>query len=470
MINQRRFPDTFLWGGASAAFQVEGAWEEDGKGPTTCDLIKGGKNLKDSIPKSFPKTSLYYKGIDFYHRYKEDIALLKEMGVKAYRLSICWARIFPKGIETEPNETGLQFYDDVLDELIRSGIEPVVTINHFDLPLYLSEQYGGWRDRRLVEYYEHYCETIFRRYKDKVKYWMTFNEINISLKIPFVGGGIRFKEGENREQVIYQALHHQFLASAKAVKMGHEINPDFKIGMMLAGHITYPMTSNPKDYWKAYREDNDSLFCADVQAKGRYPQRMWNEWEKKNIQIAMGGDDLDIIEKNTADFIGISYYASKCTSADPEMQKNFIEGNIFDTLPNPYLEKSEWGWQMDPTGLRILLNQLNDRYGKPIFIVENGLGARDTVNQDGTIDDMYRIDYLEKHISSVADALDDGVDVIGYLMWGIIDLVSASNCLMSKRYGTVYVDLDDEGQGTLERRKKKSFEWYRNVIEHNGLN
>lgn len=470
MYKKKVFPDNFLWGGGLSANQVEGAYKEGGRGLSTMDVLdKGCKHIKSyDVPYSVENYSLYHYGIDFYHRYKEDLQLFKELGFQFLRTSISWSRIFPQGDELEPNEEGLKFYDNLFDEMIKLSIMPLITINHFDLPLHLSNEYGGWKNRKLIEFFDRFCKVIFTRYKNKVKYWMTFNEINISLKIPFIGAGLRIEPTENEQQIIYQALHHQMVASAMAVKTGHDINPEFKIGAMIAGHVTYPFTPNPEDVWMSLNEDRKSLFCSDIQVRGYYPTYIKNFFKENEIQIQMESNDLEILRNGKVDYIGFSYYASNCVTANKEKAKEMVSGNIFDTMVNPYLEKSSWGWQIDPLGLRIIANQLYDRYQLPLFIVENGLGAIDTVDENGNINDDYRIKYLKEHLINVYNILQDGVDLLGYAAWGPIDIVSASTCQMSKRYGFIYVDQDDKGNGTLKRTKKKSFNWYKEVIHSKG--
>lgn len=474
---QTTFPENFLWGGAIAANQVEGAYLEGGKGLTTVDLLPTGKerfsimigNL-DSFDVKRDEFYPSHEAIDFYHRYKEDIALFAEMGFKSLRLSIAWARIFPNGDEEIPNEEGLTFYDNVFDELLKHNIEPVVTTCHFDVPVKLVEKYGSWKNRKMVSLYERYTRTIFERYKDKVKYWMTFNEINMLLHAPFIGAGIILKEGEVKKQVLYQAAHHQLVASALAVKACHEIIPDAKIGCMLAAGAYYPYTSHPNDIWDSIDKDRESFFFIDVQSRGAYPGYAKRFFKENNIQIEMENGDEDILKNHTVDYIGFSYYASRCTSTDPKILSQLTEGNIFASIKNPYLKESEWGWQIDPKGLRIICNQLYDRYQKPLFIVENGLGAVDVVEEDNIINDDYRIDYLKSHFVEMAEAIEDGVEILGYTSWGPIDLVSAGTGEMKKRYGYIYVDKDNEGNGTLKRIKKKSFYWYQDVIQSNGGN
>ncbi|MGG4410222.1 6-phospho-beta-glucosidase [Niallia taxi] len=460
----KRFPEGFLWGGAVAANQLEGAYKADGKGLSTADVSPYG--IMSPPDESMTAYNLYHDGIDFYHKYKEDIALFAEMGFKAFRLSIAWTRIFPNGDETEPNEKGLAFYDNLFDELKKYNIEPVVTISHYEMPLALVKNYGGWKNRKVVEFYEHFARTVFTRYKDKVKYWMTFNEINVILHAPFTGGGLLFEEGENQKNAQYQGAHHQFIASALAVKAGHEIIPGSHIGCMIASMVTYPYTSKPEDMFAAMQQDRQTLFFSDVQARGSYPGYMKRFFRDNNIEIVMEEGDEQLLKDGTVDYIGFSYYMSFVASTDPEHQKT--SGNLLEGVKNPYLASSEWGWQIDPKGLRIVLNQLHDRYQKPLFIVENGLGAVDTLSTDGTVEDDYRIDYLQSHLEEVREAIEDGVELIGYTSWGPIDLVSASTAELRKRYGYIYVDRDSEGKGTNNRIKKKSFHWYKEVIETNG--
>ncbi|PFG05250.1 6-phospho-beta-glucosidase [Bacillus sp. es.034] len=475
MEKMNGFSSGFLWGGAIAANQAEGAYLEGGKGLTIVDLLPTGKKrwdiMKGNIERLVPDQNEFYPGheaIDFYHHYKEDIALFAEMGFKALRLSISWARIFPDGDDETPNEDGLKFYDDVFDELAKYNIEPVVTIAHFDVPVNLIEKYGSWRNRELVVFFERYAKIIFNRYKNKVKYWMTFNEINMLLHLPFVGAGLIFKEGDHKNQIKYQAAHHQLLASALAVKAGHEINPEFQIGCMLAAGMTYPYTANPDDVWDGMDKDRESFFFIDVQARGAYPGYAKRFMNENDIEIDMHPEDEEILKNGTVDYIGFSYYASRATSTDPDVLKQQTSGNVFASIENPYLKKSEWGWTIDPKGFRITMNQLHDRYQKPLFVVENGLGAHDVPNEDGEIQDDYRIDYLRKHVEQMKEAVKDGVKLIGYTSWGPIDIVSASTGEMKKRYGYIYVDKDNEGHGTLNRKKKKSFSWYQNVIKSNG--
>lgn len=472
-----KMPDNFLWGGATAANQCEGAYREGGRGLSSVDVIPFGpdrmpvargqmKMLACDSEHSYPA----HEAIDMYHHFKEDIALFAQMGFKCYRLSVSWTRIFPNGDDEMPNEEGIRFYNDLFDECLRNGIEPLVTICHFDTPVALIKKYGGWKDRRMVDAYLRYCEVLFRQYGKKVKYWITFNEINMLLHMPFMGAGIVFEEGENPEQVKYQAAHHELLASAKAVKLAHEIMPDAKVGCMLAAGQFYPYTCAPADVYKAMEYDRDNYFFIDVQARGTYPVWAVKRMEKAGVRIQTEAGDEDILKAGVVDFVSLSYYCSRCISSDPEILKNKSRGNaVINAVINPYLKSSEWGWQIDPLGLRITLNTLYDRYGKPLFIVENGLGANDAVEEDGTIHDPYRIDYMREHIKAMMEAVnEDGIPLLGYTCWGCIDLVSASTGEMKKRYGMIYVDKQNDGSGDLKRLKKDSFYWYQKVIRTNG--
>lgn len=471
------FSEGFLWGGATAANQCEGAYLGGNKGLSTVDVIPAGKDrfpvMKGEMKMLECDGEHYYpshEAVDFYHHYKEDIAMFAEMGFKTFRLSLSWARIFPNGDDEVPNEEGLKFYDNVFDECLKYSIEPLVTITHFDVPMNLVKTIGSWRSRKMVDYYERLCEVIFNRYKNKVKYWLTFNEINMLLHLPFMGAGLVFEEGENQEAVKYQAAHHQLVASAKATEIAHRINPEFKIGCMLAAANTYPFTCAPEDVWKAMGRDRENYFFIDVQSRGEYPNYAKKMLERMNINLVMEEGDAEILKNNTVDFISFSYYSSRLTSADQKVNAE-TAGNVFKTLRNPHLKASEWGWQIDPLGLRITINSLYDRYEKPLFIVENGLGASDTPDEKGYVEDDYRIEYLREHIKAMRDAVNiDGVEILGYTTWGCIDLVSASTGEMKKRYGFIYVDKDNEGKGTLARSRKKSFYWYKEVIESNGQN
>ncbi|WP_313469005.1 6-phospho-beta-glucosidase [Carnobacterium sp.] len=465
----------FLWGGATAANQCEGGYDKGGRGLANVDVVPTGK---DRFPIITGKQKMvdfddehFYpakEAIDMYSHYKEDIALFGEMGFKTYRLSIAWSRIFPMGDEAEPNEEGLQFYEDLFKECHKYGIEPLVTITHFDCPMHLIEKYGAWRSREMIGFYENLCNVIFRRYKGLVKYWLTFNEINMILHAPFMGAGLYFEEGENEEQVKYQAAHHELVASAIATRIAHEVNPENQVGCMLAAGHYYPYSCNPEDVFKAQEADRENYFFIDVQSRGEYPAYALKKLEREGVTIKMEDGDLELLKEHTVDFISFSYYSSRVVSTDPKVNET-TSGNIFASVKNPYLEVSEWGWQIDPLGLRTTMNSLYDRYQKPLFIVENGLGAVDEPGENGYVADDYRIEYLAAHLQAMKDAVElDGVDLMGYTSWGCIDLVSAGTGEMKKRYGFIYVDRDNEGNGTLARSKKKSFDWYKKVIASNG--
>lgn len=467
------FPDGFLWGGALAANQAEGACFEGGKGLTTVDMIPHGPHrlaVKLGQEKRFAlRDDEFYpshQAIDFYHRYKDDIALMAEMGFTVFRTSIAWSRIYPNGDEMTPNAEGIAFYRDLFSECKKYNIEPLVTLCHFDVPMHLVTEYGSWRNRKMVEFFTRYARTCFEAFDGLVKYWLTFNEINILLHSPFSGAGLVFEPNENQEQVKYQAAHHELLASALATKIAHEVNPDNQVGCMLAGGNFYPRTCKPEDVWAALEKDRENLFFIDVQARGAYPAYTKRLFREKGISIVTEAGDDDIL-KDTVDFVSFSYYASRCASAEMN-DHNSSAANIVKSLKNPHIEASEWGWGIDPLGLRITMNMMYDRYQKPLFLVENGLGAKDEINPQGEIEDDYRISYLREHIKAMGEAIDDGIPVIGYTSWGCIDLVSASTGEMSKRYGFIYVDRDDQGKGSLARRKKRSFYWYKKVIASNG--
>jgi len=471
-----QFPDGFLWGGATAANQLEGAYLEGGKGMNLADVMPGGKvRLKVISTPGFnfeinkeKYTYPNHDGIDFYHHYQEDIALFAEMGFKAYRMSIAWSRIFPNGDELEPNEEGLAFYDRVFDECLKHGIEPVVTISHYEMPLYLIKEYGGWRSREIITFFERYATTLFNRYKTKVKYWLTFNEINGAVFHPIFGLGFSPATEDVRLQESFQGLHHQFVASSLAVKACHEIISGSQIGCMLIYAPVYSIDCNPANVLYAFQEEQlFNYICGDVQVRGEYPAFSRRFFKEKGISLQVQDGDLELIKKYPVDFISFSYYMSRTEKKEKTAEEK-AAGNIFSGVKNPFLKASDWGWEIDPVGLRLALNQLYDRYRVPLFVVENGLGAYDKVEEDGSINDDYRIDYLREHINAMGEAIADGVELMGYTSWGCIDLVSASTGEMSKRYGYIYVDKNDDGSGTLERKKKKSFYWYKNVIATNG--
>jgi len=488
MNEKKTFPKDFLWGGATAANQFEGGWNLGGKGwsvadaarahfdadvtnfavhneITSADITEALANPEDIV--NYPKRH----GSDFYHRYKADIALMAEMGFKTYRLSIAWSRIFPQGDDAAPNEEGLQFYDDVFDELLKYGIEPLVTMSHYEPPLNLVLKYDGWYSREVIDMFTTFVRTICERYKDKVKYWLTFNEIDSMIRHPYTTGALirdRFP-GKNFEEVIFQAMHHQFVASALATKICHEIIPSAKVGCMLTQIPYYPYTPKPEDVLAAQQKMRAAYAYADTQVFGEYPVYLLSYFDNNDINIVKEPNDDVIMKENPVDFVSFSYYMSACAAADTE-GLDVTPGNTILGVKNPYLASSEWGWQLDPIGLRIALVDLYDRYRKPLFIVENGLGAHDTFI-DGEVHDQYRIEYFRAHFKTMLDAIhEDGVDLMGYTSWACIDLISHSTKQISKRYGFVYVDIDDLGNGTYNRYRKDSFYWYKDVIATNGGN
>ncbi|MBR1420602.1 MAG: 6-phospho-beta-glucosidase [Selenomonadaceae bacterium] len=471
-------PKDFLWGGAVAAHQLEGGWDQGGKGISVADVMTAGahgvpREITDGVieGKNYPN----HEAIDFYHRYKEDIALFAEMGFKCFRTSIAWTRIFPKGDEDQPNEEGLKFYDSMFDELLKHGIEPVITLSHFEMPYHLAKEYGGWMNRRVIDFFLKFAVTCFRRYKDKVKYWMTFNEINNqSTIVPDIFGwtnsGVRFSQFENPKKALRQVAHNELVASAHAVKRGHEINPNFKIGCMVSWVPYYPFSCNPNDMMESLEAMHDRCYFADVHVRGHYPRYAEKLWEIEDSKPEIDPDDLEILKKGTVDYIGFSYYMSNTVKSGGNENKDALNGGRSDSVPNPYIKVSDWGWAIDPVGLRYALNYLSERYdGIPLFIVENGFGAIDKKEADGSCDDSYRIDYLRAHIQEMKKAVEeDGVNLMGYTPWGCIDLVSFTTGEMKKRYGFIFVDKDNDGNGTLNRSKKKSFDWYKKVIASNG--
>lgn len=473
------FKKDFLWGGATAANQLEGAYQADGKGLSVADTMPGGKQRFQVIGSpefdwEIDEEKYVYpnhRGIDHYDRFREDIALFAEMGFKCYRFSIAWSRIFPKGDEQQPNEAGLKFYDDLIDECLKYNIEPVITISHYEMPLHLAKEYGGWKNRQLITFYERFAKTVLTRYGKKVKYWMTFNEINSAFHFPALSQGMVISNGGGEMQNVFQAWHNQFVASSLAVKIAHDIDPDLQIGCMIIYATTYSIDSNPINQAANLVQNQEfNFFCTDVQVRGEYPaytKRLYNKFGVDQNELEITEEDLEILKAYPVDYIGFSYYMSMVVDETSEETEG-VSGNLLGGVKNPFLKASEWGWQIDPEGLRIAMNELYGRYQVPLFIVENGLGAIDEVQPDGTIEDNYRIDYLREHIEAMKKAVDDGVDLMGYTSWGCVDLVSASTGQMSKRYGYIYVDKNDDGSGTLKRYRKKSFDWYSRVIATNG--
>ena len=469
----------FLWGGATAANQCEGAWDRDGKGISVADICTGGKFGQSKRITPVLEAGTFYpshEAIRHYDRFREDIALFAEMGFKCYRFSIAWTRIFPNGDEAEPNEAGLRHYEEVIDECLKYGIEPLITISHYEVPFGLTKKCNAWVSREMIDYFLNYCRAIFTRYKGKVKYWLTFNEIN-SASEPMgalLNQGIlndlehptEFMKQPDIPQQRYQGLHHMLVASALAVKMAHEIDPNYRVGNMMIYSASYPLTFDPDDVLACQQYNRRyNYYCTDVQARGAYPAYAKRMLKGLGVKLEVQPEDAEILKNGTVDFITFSYYMSSCQTAK-DMKGG--EGNILGGVPNPNLPASDWGWQIDPKGLRYALNDLYDRYGLPLMVVENGLGAKDEIEADGSINDDYRIDYLRQHIEQMKEAVEDGVDLMGYTPWGCIDLVSASTGEYAKRYGMIYVRRYDDGTGDFARLKKKSFYWYQKVIATNG--
>ena len=471
------FPEGFYWGGATAANQFEGAWNVDGRGPSVDDHFTGGtKDRPRTITVDIEPDVLYpnHDGIDFYHHYEEDIALFAEMGFNMFRMSISWSRIFPNGDDEKPNELGLAFYDKVFDCCRAHGIEPLVTLSHYEMPYHLVEKYNGWASRELIGFFEKYCQTVFDRYHDKVRYWLTFNEINCgtmdmgnlfetSMIRGFAGPA---SEAHTTPQERYQALHHQFVASARVVKYAHERYPQFRMGNMDCFILSYAATCDPKDVLANESEMRRmNWYCSDVQVRGCYPSYAKRFWRENDISLKIEDGDLEDLKEGTIDFYTFSYYMSSVVGTHDVKQ---AAGNMTFGGVNPYLKSTDWGWQIDPDGLRFALNEIYDRYQIPLMVVENGMGALDKVEEDGSIHDTYRIEYLKSHVRAMREAVDDGVDLKGYTWWGPIDLVSAGTGEMRKRYGFIYVDKHDDGSGTYKRSRKDSFYAYQKIIKSNG--
>ncbi len=473
------FPKDFLWGGAVAACQIEGAYDVDGRGLSTSDIHRydkemdrahiekeGGGTLAQIKAAMNDEEGYYPKryGIDFYHTYKSDLALLKEMGFKAFRTSISWSRIFPKGDEEEPNEKGLQFYDALIDEIIKDGMEPVITMSHYDIPLYLVTEYGGFANRKVAEFFVRYAKVLLKRFKGKVKYWIVCNQVNLVPTVQFGSLGIYDDQTtpDKMEELMYQAVHNQFVACAKIKKLASSIDPNAVLGTMIADGTLYPATCKPEDIVMTMQKNRMQYFFTDVQLRGEYPVYALHYFEEKGIHLDITPEEEQLLKDNTLEFLAISYYYTRICDSTKNSMKPF-EGE-----QNPYLKPTPWEWRADPLGLYNTLSQLSDRYQIPIMIAENGLGAIDTVEEGGSIHDVYRIEYLREHIMQMKRAILDGADVFAYLSWGPIDIVSSSSAEMSKRYGYIYVDLDDYGQGSGKRIKKDSFYWYKEVISSNG--
>lgn len=474
-MNSKQFPKDFLWGSASAAYHFEGAFDRDGKGLTVQDVTpKGARGIITDGP---TPDNLKLGAANFYDNYKEDIKMFADMGFKAFRTSISWARIFPNGDDQEPNEKGLQFYENVIDELLKYDIEPVITLAHYETPLALAENYDGWLNRELIDHFARYAEVVFDRYKDKVKYWLTFNEVNAILETPFIAGGIKTPEDELTPQDLYQAAHHQLVASALVTKIAKEINPELQVGCMISEKGVYPLRPHPSDAVAEMQKKQELDFFTHVHARGEYPAYIKRVFAENNINLDITEEDKKILKENTVDYISVSYYRSVCTTVLEGEEYKDIRDVSEDTftvkeVENPFLETSEWGWQIDPMGFRIVLNEMYDKYELPIFIVENGLGAQDELvkdeNGEYTVHDDYRIDYLKQHIQAVHEAMLDGVDIIGFLSWAAMDVVSTTEGSIDKRYGFIYIDLQEDGSGSLARYKKDSYFWYKDLINSFG--
>lgn len=471
----KTFPKDFLWGSASAAYHFEGAYDKDGKGLTVQDVTPDG--ARGRITDGPTPDNLKLTAANFYENYKEDIKLFAEMGFKAFRTSISWARIFPNGDDEVPNEKGLQFYENVIDELLKYNIEPVITLAHYETPLALVENYNGWLNPKMIDLFVRYAETVFERFKDKVKYWITFNEINAIFETPFIAGGIKTPEEELTPNDLFQAAHYQLVASALATKKAKEINPNMKVGCMISAKSVYPLRPHPEDAVQTMLKKQELDFFTHVHVRGEYPNYIKRVFKEHNIDINITPEDRKILKENTVDYISLSYYRNVCTTVlDDEKYQEVrdVNENTFTVkeVANPHLETSEWGWQIDPIGLRIVLNEIWDKYEVPIFIVENGLGAKDKLvkgeNGEITVIDDYRIHYLKEHLKQVYEALLDGVELMGYLTWSAMDVVSTTEGSIDKRYGHIYIDLQPDGTGTLNRYKKKSFYWYKDVIRTSG--
>lgn len=470
------FPEGFLWGGAIAANQAEGAWQADGKGWSVADinLFRGDIPLEkrsnteltsDEVAAAMADTVGRYPkrdGIDFYHTYADDLQLLAGTGMNAFRTSISWARIFPNGDETEPNEAGLAFYDRLVDEIIANGMEPVLTVSHYEMPLHLTTAYTGWYSRELIDFFVRYCEVLFERFRGRVKYWILVNQINLITHESFNHLGVAADKVDNLAEAKYQAVHNELVACARATARAHELDPASRIGVMLCHGNADPASCRPEDVLAALQQNQMEYYFADVALRGQYPGFALRFLADRGISVTFGESDASDLAAGTADFLAFSYYYTRIIDAE-----SWAAGKS-NGIDNPYLEASPWGWSINPTGLRVALNQYWDRYQVPLMIAENGLGAFDTPDEHGRVHDDYRIAYYREHVRAMRESVRDGVEVIGFFPWGPIDIVSCSSSEMSKRYGFVRVDLDDRGEGTGERTPKDSYDWYARVVASNG--
>ncbi len=477
------FPKGFLWGTSISAEQAEGAWDEGGKSPVQIDYATAGSTTEhrkiwylnaDGERESMglwghlPAGAKYqifddlhytnHDACDFYHHWEEDLNLFAEMGFTTFNTSLAWSRIYPYGVQGGVNKEGVEFYRKVFTKARELGMDPVITLYKYDEPVYFEETYGGWENRAMIDEFVAFAKTCFTEYKGLINKWMTFNEINILIAFPGKGGDM---------QRTYEELHNQMIASAKSVIAAHEIDPEIKVGAMLCGICSYPLTPDPEDVMANYKHFQDKFcYCGDAMLRGEYPSYSTRIWKENNVCLNISEEDKQILREGKSDFLGFSYYMSNCITTHANEEQ--IGGNMQMGIKNPYLKASDWGWQIDPVGYKYFLHLMYDRYQVPLFDVENGLGAFDTVDEDGCIHDTYRIDYHRAHIQKLKEAVEEGVDIFGYTTWGGLDLVSAGTGQMEKRYGMIYVDMDDKGNGTFERKRKDSFFWYKKCIESNG--
>lgn len=468
----------FLWGGAIAAHQVEGAVREDGKGLSVSDVLtRGSRDTPRRITDGIEDCEVYptHSAIDFYHHYQADLDLFEELGFRALRTSVAWTRIYPNGDEDEPNEAGLRFYDDLFDAMLSRGIEPVVTLSHFEMPLHLANHYGGWQSRKMIDFFVKFARTCLERFQGKVRYWMTFNEINNQFNTDndlygWTNSGVKFSASANPKQSMYQVAHYQFVASAHAVQIAHDLDPDLQVGCMVAADPVYPINSNPRNTLLASDAMHATLFFTDVQIRGRYPNYATAAFARESWNLDITEDDLETLRRGTVDYLGFSYYMSNTVDATAENDvSSSTSGSSQHMVENPFIAKTKWGWGIDPIGLRYIMKVFDERYQIPQFIVENGIGLLEDSDASGVIQDDARIDYLRSHIEQLLLAIEeDGIPCIGYLMWGCIDLVSFTTGELRKRYGLIQVDLHDDGTGSGERHRKKSFDWYKQLIASNG--
>lgn len=476
MTDRTWLRDDFLWGGAIAANQAEGAWKEGGKGWCLADINRYEGDLPPAlrgngeVDRAYVERAmsepddLYPKrrGIDFYHTYPDDLRLLAGTGMNSFRTSINWSRIFPNGDDPEPNEEGLAFYDRLIDCMIANGLEPMITMSHYEMPLNLALSYGGWADRRLVDLFVRYGQVLLDRFGDRVKKWIVVNQINMIVHESFNHLGILSDGVDNLLEAKYQGLHNELVACARITRYAHERHPGCDVGMMFCSNLTYPASTDPEDQLWNMRHNQMEYFVGDVMVRGRYPGYALRWFDEKGVSVRFEPEDERDLREGTVDFVSLSYYYTRLSGREACLSSDLGQ------VPNPSLPVSDWGWAIDPVGLRIALNEYWDRYQLPIYITENGIGAYDTVEEDGSVHDPYRIDYLRAHVEQMIEAVRDGVDVRGYYPWGPIDLISCSSSEIEKRYGFVYVDYDNSGAGTGLRTKKDSYYWYQRVVSSNG--